>query len=71
MSGGTLRPRLDRQPAALRLAEWAAVAVFVIAVYEVIVAGGVALWPGADDAWILALWVAAAAISASGMTAIR
>lgn len=71
MSGGTMRPRPDRQPAALRLAEWAAVAVFVIAVYEVIVAGGVALWPDADDAWILALWVAAATISASGMTAIR
>jgi hypothetical protein len=71
MSGRTLPTGLDRQPAALRLAEWAAVAVFVIAVYEVIVAGGVALWPHADDAWILALWVAAAAISASGMTAVR
>jgi len=71
MSGRTMPTRLDRQPAALRLAEWAAVAVFVIAVYEVIVAGGVALWPHADDAWILALWVAAAAISASGMTAVR
>jgi hypothetical protein len=53
------------------LAEWAAVAVFVIAVYELVVAGGVALWPNADDAWILALWVAAAAISASGMAAVR
>ena len=71
MSGETMRSRLDRGPAALRLLEWAAVAVFVIAVYEVVVAGGVALWPNADDAWILALWVAAAAISASGMTAVR
>ncbi|MEY9926227.1 signal transduction histidine kinase [Catenulispora sp. GP43] len=71
MSGGTTRPGLDRVPAALRLAEWTAVAVFVIAVYEVIVAGGVALWPDADDAWILALWVGAAVISASGMTAVR
>ncbi|MEZ0115534.1 GAF domain-containing protein [Catenulispora sp. EB89] len=71
MSGRTMPTRLDRQPAALRLAEWAAVAVFVIAVYEVVVAGGVALWPHADDAWILALWVAAAAISASGMTTVR
>ncbi|MEY9908687.1 signal transduction histidine kinase [Catenulispora sp. MAP12-49] len=71
MSGGTTRPGPDRRSAALRLAEWTAVAVFVIAVYEVIVAGGVALWPDADDAWILALWVAAAVISASGMTAVR
>ena len=74
MSGATMPTRpaaADRQPAALRLAEWFAVAVFVIAVYELIVAGGVALWPHADDAWILALWVAAAAISASGMAAVR
>jgi signal transduction histidine kinase len=62
---------LDRRPAASRLVEWVAVAVFVIGVYELVVAGGVALWPDADDAWILALWVAAAAISASGMAAVR
>jgi hypothetical protein len=71
MSSGTTRAGLDRGPAALRLAEWVAVAVFVIAVYEVVVAGGVALWPHADDAWILTLWVAAAAVSAAGMTAVR
>jgi signal transduction histidine kinase len=44
---------------------------FVIAVYELVVAGGIALWPGADDNWILMFWIAAAAIAGSGMTAVR
>jgi len=44
---------------------------FVIAVYELVVAGGIALFPNANDHWILVLWIAATAISGAGMPAVR
>ena len=44
---------------------------FVIAVYELVVAGGIALFPNASDHWSLVLWIAAAAISGAGMAAVR
>ena len=43
---------------------------FVIAVYVLVVAGGTALFPNASDNWILVLWIAAAAISGAGMSAV-
>jgi hypothetical protein len=51
--------------------EAAAACGFVIAVYLLVVGGGTALWPRASDSWILLLWIAAAAIAGSGMTAVR
>jgi signal transduction histidine kinase len=51
--------------------EAAAACGFVIAVYELVVGGGIALWPHASDSWILLLWIAAAAIAGTGMTAVR
>ena len=38
-----------------------AVCGFVVAVYALLVGGGIALWPRAGDTWILLLWIAAAA----------
>ncbi len=51
--------------------EAAAACGFVIAVYELVVGGGIALWPQASDSWILLLWIAAAAIAGAGMTTVR
>src|SRR5260370_1239840 len=51
--------------------EAVAVCAFVIAVYEVVVGGAIALWPHASDNWILPFWIAAAAIAGSGMAAVR
>jgi signal transduction histidine kinase len=51
--------------------EAAAACCFVIAVYVLVVGGGIALWPHASDSWILLLWIAAAAIAGAGMTAVR
>ena len=48
-----------------------AVCGFVVAVYALLVGGGIALWPRASDNWILLLWIAAAAIAGAGMTAVR
>jgi hypothetical protein len=44
---------------------------FVIAAYELLVAGGTALLPHASDDWTLLFWIAAAAIAGSGMTVVR
>ncbi|HVR08336.1 MAG TPA: hypothetical protein VMW75_09830 [Thermoanaerobaculia bacterium] len=44
---------------------------FVIAVYEVVVAGGLALLPKPGGNWILVLLIAATAIAGSGMGAVR
>jgi len=48
-----------------------AVCAFVVAVYALLVGGGIALWPHASDNWILLLWIAAAAIAGAGMTTVR
>jgi len=46
-------------------------AVYVVAVYELVVAGGIALWPTATDDWILPMWIAAAALSGIGLKPVR
>jgi signal transduction histidine kinase len=46
-------------------------AAFVIGVYELIVRGGIVLWPNATDDWILPMWVAAATICGLGLTSVR
>lgn len=53
------------------LAEAVAAAAFVIVVYEVVVAGALALWPDASDSWILLLWIIAATVSGLGLTRVR
>src|SRR5262249_11873293 len=44
---------------------------FVIAVYELVVAGGIALFPGVSESGILVLWIAATSIAGSGMAVVR
>ncbi len=51
--------------------EAVAVCGFVVAVYALLVGGGIALWPRASDNWILLLWIAAAVIAGAGMTGVR
>ena len=46
-------------------------AAYVVAVYELVVAGGIALWPNATDDWILPMWIAAAALSGIGLGPVR
>jgi signal transduction histidine kinase len=46
-------------------------AVFVIGVYEAVVAGGIALWPTAGDNWILPMWIAAATVTGLGLPGVR
>src|SRR5215468_9185515 len=58
-------------PVAAMAVEALAVCAFVIAVYEAVVAGGIALWPRASDREILLLWTAAAVISGSGQARVR
>lgn len=59
-------------PALVRLlAETVFCAAYVVAVYELVVAGGIALWPDATDDWILQLWIVAAAISGLGLKPVR
>jgi len=48
-----------------------AVCGFVVAVYALLVGGGIALWPQAGDSWILLLWIAAAAIAGVGLSTVR
>jgi hypothetical protein len=48
-----------------------AVCGFVVAVYALLVGGGIALWPQASDNLILLLWIAAAAIAGAGLTTVR
>ena len=52
---------------------------FVLAVYGLVVAGGIALFlhaspahvPPAGRRWVIVLWIAAATIAGTGMTAVR
>ena len=52
---------------------------FVLAVYGLVVAGGIALFlhaspahvPPGNGTWVIVLWIAAAAIAGTGMTAVR
>ena len=46
-------------------------AAFVVGVYELVVRGGIALWPTATDDWILPMWITAATISGIGLTPVR
>ena len=46
-------------------------AAYVVAVYELVVAGGIALWPAATDAWILQMWIVAAVICGIGLKPVR
>ena len=45
--------------------------VFVIAVYEALVAGELHLWPNAPNSWILPVWVLAASLSGLGLGPVR
>ena len=54
-----------------RTVEFLAVAAFAVGVYEIVVAGALALWPNLTDSWILLLWMTAATISGLGMSWIR
>lgn len=54
-----------------RVVELLAVAAFAVGVYEVVVAGALALWPGLTDSWILLLWITAATVSGLGMHRVR
>ena len=49
-------------PAVRSAVELVFAAAYVVAVYELVVAGGIALWPDASDDWILPMWIAAAAL---------
>jgi signal transduction histidine kinase len=51
--------------------EWAAAAVFVLAVYEVVVGVAVRVWPDLGDNWVLLLWIAAAVICGFGLGKVR
>lgn len=56
-------------PVATRwVAELVAMAIFVVAVYEAVVAGALTLWPDLTDSWILLLWIAAATIAGLGLS---
>lgn len=46
-------------------------AAYVVAVYELVVAGGIALWPAATDDWILQMWIVAAVICGIGLKPVR
>jgi signal transduction histidine kinase len=58
-------------PIVRTLAEVLCAAAFVVGVYELVVRGGIALWPTATDDWILPMWIAAATISGIGLTPVR
>jgi signal transduction histidine kinase len=58
-------------PIVRTLAELLFGAAFVVGVYELVVRGGIALWPTATDDWILPMWIAAATISGLGLTPVR
>lgn len=44
---------------------------FVIAVYELLVAGELHFWPDAPDSWILPVWILAATVSGLGLGPLR
>jgi len=58
-------------PIVRTLAEVVFAAAFVVGVYELVVRGGIALWPAATDDWILPMWIAAATVSGLGLTPVR
>lgn len=58
-------------PIVRTLAETLFAAAFVVGVYELVVRGGIALWPAATDDWILPMWIAAATVSGLGLTSVR
>ncbi|HEY4017267.1 MAG TPA: hypothetical protein VGM75_01185 [Pseudonocardiaceae bacterium] len=63
---------LRRPAVGLRWAvELVAMAIFVVAVYEAVVAGALALWPQLTDSWILLLWITAATISGLGLSSVH
>jgi signal transduction histidine kinase len=53
------------------LVETVFAAAYVVAVYELVVAGGIALWSTATDAWILQMWIVAAVICGIGLKPVR
>jgi signal transduction histidine kinase len=44
---------------------------FVVAVYEAVVAGVLAVWPDATDNWILLMWMIAASVAGAGLNPVR
>ncbi len=67
----TARRPLSWSSIAAIVVEAVAACGFVIAVYEVVVAGGLALLPRPGGDWTVVLLIAATAIAGSGMTAVR
>ncbi|HZP55053.1 hypothetical protein [Actinocrinis sp.] len=53
------------------LVETVFAAAYVVAVYELVVAGGIALWSNATDDWILQMWIVAAVICGIGLKPVR
>lgn len=54
-----------------RSVEFLAAAAFAVGVYELVVAGALALWPDLTDSWILLLWMTSATVAGLGMGRIR
>ena len=54
-----------------RTVEFVAAAAFAVGVYELVVAGALALWPDLTDSWILLLWMTSATIAGLGMNRVR
>jgi len=54
-----------------RSVEFVAAAAFAVGVYELVVAGALALWPDLTDSWILLLWMTSATIAGLGMNRVR
>ena len=68
----TARTRTNSLHPLVRLTAEGAISVaFVIAVYEVLVAGELRIWPDAPDTWILPVWVLAATVSGLGLNSVR
>lgn len=66
------RGRPTTAAGALLLAgEWTAAALFVVAVYEIVVGTVVRLWPDMPDDRVLLFWIAAAAICGAGTGPVR
>lgn len=57
-------------PVVRRSVEFLAAAAFAVGVYEVVVAGALALWPDLTDSWILLLWMTSATIAGLGMNGV-
>jgi signal transduction histidine kinase len=66
MKAGMAVPLLVR-----RSVEFLAAAAFAVGVYELVVAGALALWPKLTDSWILLLWMTSATIAGLGMNRVR